>query len=114
MGIAAAAQAIVDELVAGGVRGVRDFRDVNPPCVLVLPPTVHYRFGKCHSGDFEVWAIVADTGQKASLDALDALTSKAQAALGGRAVTGTPDSYASPDGGTFPIYRMTWTQRITA
>lgn len=112
--VKAAMQAVVDDLTAGGVRAVLDARDAHPPCVLVRPPTVHYRFNKGWDADFEAWAMVLGGGQSDALSAVGELLEQAQAALGGRGVTASPDDAALADGGTAPMYRITWTQRIPA
>jgi hypothetical protein len=109
-----AVQAVVDRLRASGVRATQDGRDANPPCVLVRPPTLHYRFGKGWTGDMEAWAMVPATGQRVDLSALGGLLDDVQDALAGAVVTATPDEAATADGGTVPIYRLTWTQKIPA
>lgn len=115
MDLDAAMQGVVDELRAGGVRAVMDARDANPPCVLLRPPTIHFRFGKpTYTADFEAWAMVPDTGQSSSLVAAGDLVTAVSEALGGRIETATPDDATLADGGTVPIYRLTWTQRIPA
>lgn len=112
MRVDAAVGAVVDRLTAAGVRATDDGRNANPPCVLVRPPTLHYRFGKGWTGDMEAWAMVPATGQRVDLTALGGLLEDVQAALAGAVVTATPDEATTADGGTVPIYRMTWTQKI--
>lgn len=114
MDLAAATQAVVDQLVDGGVRATLDGRDMNPPCVQVRPPSLTFRFGKGWDAAFEAWAMVPATGMRADLKALGELVDAAQAALVGAAVTATPDDVVLADGGTVPMYRLSWTQRIPA
>lgn len=111
----AAMQQVVDELTAAGVRATLDGRDMRPPCVLVRPPTMHFRFGKpTFDADFEAWCVVIGNGQSNSLPAVSELLTAVQEALGYRGVTATPDDAQLLDGGTVPMYRLSWTQRLTA
>lgn len=115
MDLAAAMQSVVDELVAGGLRATVDGRNLNPPCVQVRPPAMSFRFGKgCWDAEFEAWAMVPDSGAATAVKALGELVTAAQEALVGRIVTARPDEAALADGGTAPMYRLTWTQRIPA
>jgi hypothetical protein len=113
MDIAAAAQDVVDQLVAGGVRAVVDGRDLNPPAVQIRPPTLHYRFGRGAAADWEAWAVVPDTGMRTDLAALSDLLEKVQAALGHVGVQARPDTVTLADGGTVPAYVLTWSSKIT-
>jgi hypothetical protein len=113
--IDAAVQGVVDALTAAGVRATQDGRSVNPPCALVRPPTLHYRFGKgSYEADFELWAIVPSTGHRTDLIALGELVTAVQGALNFAGVTATPDETSTADGGTVPMYRLTWSTRIPA
>lgn len=115
MDLDAAVQGVVDQLTDAGVRATNDGRNVNPPCVLVRPPTLSFRFGKGGwDGAFEAWAMVPATGQRTDLAALGELVTATQDALRGAPVTATPDEVTTPDGGTVPMYRMSWNQRIRA
>jgi hypothetical protein len=108
-------QEVVDELDAAGIRATYDGRNMHPPCVLVRPPTMHFRYGKpSFDADFEAWCVVIGNGQGNSLPAVSELLTDVQNALGHRGVTATPDDAQLLDGGTVPMYRLTWTQRITA
>lgn len=113
MDIYAAAVAVVDKLVADGVRATLDGRDLNPPAVLVRPPTVSYRFGRDGDADWEAWAVVGDTGSKQSLDALSDLLERVSAALV-RPVQARPDVISLADGSTVPAYVLTWSGKIPA
>jgi len=114
MDIAAATQAVVDELVAAGVRATRDGRDLNPPGVQVRPPTIHYRFGRDATADWEAWAVVPDTGVGPSLTALSKLLDAVGKALGGRPVQARPDNVTLADGGIAAAYVLTWSAKIPA
>lgn len=112
--LAAATQAVVDQLVAGGVRATLDGRDANPPVVQVRPPILHYRFGRGIECEWQAWAMVPATGMRGDLLALGELVDATQAALAGAVVTATPDEAALADGSTVPMYRLTWNERIPA
>lgn len=113
--LAGAMQSVVDELEAAGVRATLDGRNTHPPCVVVRPPTMHFRYGKpTFDADFEAWCMVPANGQNNSLPAVSELLTKAQEALSYRGVTATPDDAQLLDGGTVPMYRLSWTQRLTA
>lgn len=115
MDLDAAMQTVVDTLTAADVRATLDPVDAHPPCVLVRPPTMTYRFGKGNwDAAFEAWVMVPANGINASLKQLGDLLEDAQSALGYHGVTATPDDATLNDGGTVPMYRLSWTQRIPA
>lgn len=113
MKIREAMQGVVDTLTAAGVRATLDGRDANPPCVLVRPPTMQFRFGKGYwDAEMTAWALVPDSGMSGAMDTLGILVSEAQAALNYAAVTARPDDTTLADGATVPTYVLTWTQRV--
>lgn len=115
MDLYAATKAVVDELTAAGVRATLDGTDVHPPCVLVRPPSVSFRFGKGNwDAEFEAWVMVPSNGIAASLRAIGDLITEVQDALADRTVTAVPDDAQLVDGGTVPMYRLSWTQRVPA
>ncbi len=105
---------MVDALVDAGIRAVVDERDINPPCALVNPPAVTYRFGKGGwSATWRVWAIVPDSGRNVAMTNLDALMGDIQSALGGMVTTATPINVAGVDGaGPLPAYEMVLTTTL--
>jgi hypothetical protein len=106
---------IVARLTAAGIRATLDGRDVNPPCVLVRPPTMTFRFGKGYwDADLTAWALVPDTGVGTASGALGELIDAVQNALGFAVVTARPDETTLSDGSTVPTYVLTWSQRIPA
>jgi hypothetical protein len=109
LGIAAAQSAIADRLTAAGLRAVTDERDVNPPCVLVGPPDITFRFGRPGwDGEFRLLAIVGDAGRNTATDALDDLVGAVHAATGGGLLTGTPAQFSGLDGApALPAYELT-------
>ena len=110
--LAAETAAIIAELTAAGVRAVDDPRDANPPCLLLRPPELEFRFGKGADATWNAWLLVPDAGRHQVLQSLSQLIEDTQAALGGRAVSARPDDTQMPDGATLPMYVLTWTSRI--
>jgi hypothetical protein len=112
--IVEAMTALVDALAGAGIRAVVDERDINPPCALVNPPDVAYRFGKGGwSATWRVWAIVPDSGRNVSMANLDTLMGEIQLALGGMVTTATPINVSGVDGaGPLPAYEMVLTTTL--
>lgn len=106
LGITAAQDVIVQRLTAGGVRAVTDERNVNPPCVLVYPPTLAFRFGRpAFDAEFRLLAIVGDAGRDNATAALDALVGTVLECVG--VLTGTPAQWFGVEGAPLPAYELT-------
>jgi hypothetical protein len=105
--LAAEAQALADQITAGGLRAVIDARDVNPPCALIRPPVLGYRFGGCNRLTWTIYVLTPDAGTRGALTVLGDDVEKVQAALGYPAAEVTPVDVALPDGGTVPGYSLT-------
>lgn len=114
MDLQAAAQAVVDKLMAAGIQATVDERDLNPPAVLVAVPLLTYRFGKsCWDAQFTLAAVVTNSGRAAALGNLSTLLNQVTAALGGIPVTARAIDLTVPDqGAPLPAYELTYTQRI--
>jgi len=112
--IAAAAQSIVTQLKAAGIRATIDERDINPPAVWVKPPIAAFRFGKGWDATWTLQAVVPDTGRNNSLAALGAMIDAVQAAMNWHAITANPVALLIPGGAApLPAYEMTFSERIT-
>lgn len=112
--LARAVAAVVDRLTAGGVAATADIRNLNPPAVLVPPPTLEWRFGRGAEATWQVVATVGNTGTGAAITALSELVDAAQEAMGGLITAGRPVDLSSPDGGApLPGYELTFTTKIT-
>jgi hypothetical protein len=111
IGLGAALDGLLARLAAGGVRATGDERDVNPPCVLVGPPDLAFRFGRPGwDGTWRLWAIVPDTGRLQAVAALDELVGAVQDAVGGGLTAGTPAQWSGLDGApALPAYELTLT-----
>jgi hypothetical protein len=111
----AATQDVVDVLLAAGIRATIDPKSANPPCVLVRPPSITWRFGKGGwDAAWQAWLVVGDSGLPAVLDDQSELINQVQAALNYAAVTARPADTTMSDGATLPTYVLEWTSRIPA
>lgn len=115
MNIREAMDAVVAQLTAAGIRATVNGADANPPCVLVRPPAMAYRFGKGYwDAEMTAWALVADTGTGNAMAGLGELVTDVQLALNYAVVNARPDETLLADGSTVPTYVLTWTQRVPA
>lgn len=107
--------ALAQQLLAlrsAGVRAVADPRDVNPPCLLVMPPAIVWRM-KCADASWSAYAIATDPGTEPALRQLSVLLELARSALGAGLTGAEPADVTLPDGsGVVPGYALTWTTRI--
>lgn len=104
---------ILARLKAAGLRAFIDPRSVNPPCVLVLPPTMTFLFGKGgYSADYTLLAVSSSTDKRTQWTELSALITDTQQALGWAVTTVRPADVWSADQTTLlPGYEMTWTEK---
>lgn len=111
MNIAAVTRELLAVLVDAGVPAVADLRDLNPPGVLVGPPS--FTPGARLSGStltFTLWAVAPNAGRLAALDTLGPLLEQITAVL--PCDTATPNDLLVPDGGDpLPGYTLTTTVR---
>jgi hypothetical protein len=108
----AAVAAIVDTLRAAGVQAAAGEPDLQPPGILVAPPLVHFKFGKCQSADFMIVAIAGRSGRVDALPVLAALIDAAGNALGWPFVEGRPTDWQSTAGALLPAYQLIWQARL--
>jgi len=114
MDLHGATRAVVDRLLASGVRAVLDERDVNPPCVFVPPPIITWRFRR---GDFDAeftaWCVVPNSGRDIALRNLGPLVTAAVAAIGLPVLTGEPADLPVPEqAAPLPAYRLHWSENV--
>lgn len=104
-----AALDLCDKLTAAGIRATTDVTALNPPCVLVPPPTRRYDVGCGFTIEWALEAIApAVTGGDrvtwAELDALiDAVAGVVPLELA------RPRAYVPPGGSALPSYLLTFT-----
>jgi len=101
-----------DALAAAGVRCALDARDVNPPAVLIRPPSVAYRFGRgCVAAQYTAWVYLPDAGQIDALRVGFPLLETIHATLadlGVAIVQAEPADFQTADGATVPGFTITW------
>lgn len=108
-----AMSALVAQLEAAGIRATVDPRDVNPPAVLVEPPTMEYRFAtRAVDYAWTLTAIVPNSGTRPALDELAELVEDVRVALmagvRARPVTWVPLEAGDP----LPAYAVEFTQSV--
>jgi len=96
-----------------GVRCALDARDVNPPALLIRPPTLRYRFGRgCIGADWAAWLYLPDSGQihslRTGLPILETIHG-ALASAGVAVLSATPADFQPPDGAILPGFILNWT-----
>lgn len=105
---------LTDRLIRSGIRVATDARDLNPPAVLVTPPTVTNRFkAGTWAAEWQLLLVVPNSGTRPALGQLSELLALVVTALDGEPVTATP--YAlTVDGESDPLpaYQLTWSSRV--
>lgn len=105
---------LAEQFTGAGIRAVMDTRDLNPPCLLITPPDMAFRFA---DGTWTAsWTVIATTpgaGTRDALVSLDDLITRMVKALEGQPVQATPYTLAV-DGQSDPLpaYSITWTARV--
>lgn len=99
------------ELAAVGVRATLDPRSVNPPCVLLIPPTMALDVSCGGTATFTAYALTRGPGNADAWKSLDQLTAQAYQVLPLEGFE--PGSYAVDDGTPLPAFILTWTEALT-
>src|SRR6478752_4648472 len=101
-------------LIAGGVRVFYDAAELNPPGVLIQPPTMRFRFRKADADvDMSLIVVVGDNEVRRQLDELSALVEKVQALLGDRAALGqAAEVFVAEQSVRLRAYELTYTDTI--
>lgn len=106
----ATCQAMVDHLVARGMRAAVDHRDLNPPAVWVTVPTARPRFGGCWQVDHRLLLVSPDSGTRTAVATLSDLLADTVAALDGLPVQTRPTQVPPLHGGdALPALELTFT-----
>lgn len=113
MSLATAVADVLAVFTAAGVRAVDDLRDVNPPCVYVIPPEGTLRFDRDRATiSWAAYLVVGNAGAHAALGALSELLNKVAGTL--PITTFTRDAVQALDGGDpLPALRLSWTGVVT-
>jgi hypothetical protein len=99
-----------------GYRVATDSRDLNPPGLLLNPPTLTYRYQTgSFDATFTLVVTAANTVRREAYAELSAMIANIHAALAGRVITARPvDVWASDQSGLIPAYELTWTDQLRA
>jgi len=108
MSLASATAEVLAVFTAAGVRAVDDARDINPPCVYVMPPAGSLRFERQRAEvEWQAFLVVGNAGARAATRALSELVD----AVAGKLPITTFElaPLALPGGGDpMPAYRLSW------
>jgi hypothetical protein len=113
MSIATAAADVLQALQGAGVRAVDDARDINPPCVYLVPPEGALRFHKgTADATWTIYLVTGDAGARAATRALSDLLDQVAGLFAfttfERVALAVPGAGADP----LPSYRLTWKSLI--
>jgi hypothetical protein len=111
VGLVDIVQAYVDALNAAGIRATMDPRNVNPPCVLLNPPSVVLDIACGGTATFTAYALTRGPGNADAWRSLDALVTDAYGVLPLESFE--PSSYAVDETSALPAYLLNWTEAIT-
>ena len=114
LNIASEMEAVCEGIRAQGVPAVIDERDANPPCVLVQPPELSFRFGQ---GRFDAtWTalvMVPNAGKNVALGQLGELIELAAKGIRAAVLAGQPADVQLPDNAApVPGYSINWSSKI--
>ena len=112
MSIATAAADVLQQLQDAGVRAVDDARDINPPCVYLMPPQGSLRFDRGRAdATWTVYLVTGDTSARVATRALSDLIDKVAGVF--PFTTFERVALALPSGGDpSPAYQLTWKSLI--
>ena len=109
MSIATAAADVLQQLQGAGVRATDDARDINPPCVYLVPPEGSLRFNRGTADcTWTIYLVTGDAGARTATRALSDLIDKVAGVFSfttfERVALSVPGAGADP----LPSYRLTW------
>ncbi len=99
------------QLNAAGIRATCDPRSLNPPCVLLIPPTFAADVADGGTGVFTAYVITPGPGNLDAYKALDTMTSAVADVI--PVLTIEPGSYAVDATVPLPAFVLTWTEALT-
>jgi hypothetical protein len=113
MSLATATADVLAVFTAAGLRAVDDARDINPPCVFLMPPTGSLRFERGRAEvEWAAYLIVGNAGARPATKALSELIDKIAGQLPITTFELAP--LALPGGGDpMPSYRLSWKSIVT-
>jgi hypothetical protein len=113
MSIATATADVLQVFLDAGVRAVDDARDINPPCVYLVPPQGSFRFDRGRADvTWTAYLVTGDAGARAATKALSDLVDQIAGTL--PITTFARRALPVPGGGDpLPAYEFTWKSLIT-
>ena len=113
MSLATDTAAVLQVFLDAGLRATDDARDINPPCVYLMPPAGTFRFDR-HRADvtWTAYLVTGDAGARAATKALSDMVDK----IAGKLPITTFDRRAlnMPAGGDpLPTYEFTWKSTVS-
>ena len=112
--LAAAAQTILDQLAAAGIRATQDYANLNPPGVLLKAPKLGGRFkGGTYAASWSAYLVAPDSTADAANQILGTLIDEVEAALVVGPIEWDPADFPTTEGALLPAYLATWSDRIT-
>ena len=113
MSLSTALDDVLAAFTATGLRAVADVRDVNPPCVYVIPPEGSFRFDRGRATiEWVAYLVAPNSGTSPATRVLSDLVDQVTGVAA--FTTFTRDAVQAPDGADpLPAYRISWTTTIT-
>jgi len=107
-------ESVAEGIRAQGVPCVLDEVDANPPCVLLRPPALTWRFGQGrYDAAWVALVMVENTGKTAALAKLGELIELTAAGIGMAVLGAAPADVQLPDqGAPVPAYSLNWNSKI--
>lgn len=106
-----AAEEAVEELRAAGVRATMDVRNLNLPCVLIIPPAIVLDVNCGGTAKFTAYAISRGPGNADAWKSIDELLDKVAAAVDVEEVR--PTQYTIDETGALPAFEVVWTRVLS-
>ena len=108
MSLATATAAVLQAFTDAGVRAVDDQRDINPPCLYLMPPSGSFRFDRGRADvTWTAYLVTGDAGARPASKALSDLVDKVAGTFS--FTTFARVGLRVPGGGDpLPSYELTW------
>ena len=106
-----AADETVQQLRAAGVRATMDVRNLNLPCVLVVPPAIVLDANCGGTATFTAYAVSRGPGNADAWKSLDELLEKTAAVIDVEEVR--TSQYTIDETGALPALEIVWTQALS-
>jgi len=114
LNLAVVMRELCERISAQGVPAVLDERDINPPCLMLRPPELAWRFGGGrYDATWTAVVLVPSAGRTAALGQLGQLVEAAAKGIRAAVLTARPSDYQPPDNSApLPGMELSWTSKI--